>query len=71
MANQTKPVKTKPEAGDHPETKKHVSAGIADENSSKAISHDGGDARTAQDKDGNEAASPDKARPPAQKRDSK
>lgn len=71
MANQNKSLKKKPEAGEHPEAKKHVSGGVPDENSSKAVSNDGRDPRTGHDKDGNEEAPPGKTRQPAERRDSK
>jgi len=44
----------------HPETKKHVKVGVADDKSSKAASKEP-DGRTAQDKDGNEEQSKAKA----------
>ena len=71
MANQHKSLKKKPEAGEHPEAKKHVSGGLPDENSSKAVSNGRGDARTGHDKDGNEEAARGKARQPVNGRDSK
>jgi hypothetical protein len=71
MGNQSKPLKKKPTGGEHPETSKHVSAGIADQNSSKAISSEPPDARTGHDKDGNEQQTRGKTRQGAAKRDSK
>jgi len=47
-----KPVKPE-QSTSHPETQKHVPAGVPDARSSKAIGKSG-DARTGQDKDGNE-----------------
>lgn len=41
------------QSNSHPETTKHVKPGVADERSSKAFEK-GHDARTGQDKDGNE-----------------
>ena len=42
-----------PQVDTHPETKKHVRVGVADESSSKAAGKER-DGRTGQDKDGNE-----------------
>lgn len=68
MGNQSKTVKKKAEAGDHPEAKKHVSSRVPDQNSSKAIANEHGDARTGQDKDGNEELARGKTRQHSEKR---
>jgi hypothetical protein len=64
MDNQRKPEKNAANAGEHPETKKHVSRGVPDQNSSKAAPTGPHDGRTGHDKDGNEQLARGKTRQP-------
>jgi hypothetical protein len=67
MSDPKKPVKQTqaPDPGQHPETKRDSSAGVPDEKSSKVPSDARPDARSGQDKDGNErqGSSPKRATP--------